>query len=116
MSRKKTIVIVAYPTPCNIGTNCPMRVDPPEPRYCPAATSCKNNKFASNSFQVRIRLLSTDLSKDLEEDRDAAGEHGDEVDEEEGAAAVLVAQVREAPDVAKAHGDRNATASQNIHT
>ena len=85
-----------------------MRVDPPEPRYCPAATSCKNNKFASNSFQVRIRLLSTDLSKDLEEDRDAAGEHGDEVDEEKGAAAVLVAEVGEAPHVAEAHGHRDA--------
>ena len=49
------------------------------------------------------------MSKDLEEDRDAAGEHGDEVDEEEGAAAVLVAEVGEAPHVAEAHGHRNAT-------
>ena len=48
-------------------------------------------------------------SWDLEEDGDAAGEHGDEVDEEEGAAAVLVAEVGEAPHVAEAHRDRNAT-------
>ncbi len=44
----------------------------------------------------------------LEEDGDAAGEHGDKVDEEEGATAVLVAQVREAPHVAQAHRDRDA--------
>jgi hypothetical protein len=36
---QKTMVMVAYPTPCIMGTSCPIMVRPPEPRYWPAATS-----------------------------------------------------------------------------
>ena len=44
----------------------------------------------------------------LEEDWDPACEHGYEIDEEEGAAAVLVAQVGEPPNIAQANAHRDA--------
>ncbi len=48
------------------------------------------------------------LYSNLEEDWDPTCEHGDEVDEEERASAVLVAEVGEPPHVAQPHADRDA--------
>lgn len=64
------------------------------------------DKLSDEGCATRAQILS--CGNFLEKYWYAAGKHGDEVDEEEGAAAVLVAEVGKAPNVAEADRDRDA--------
>ena len=64
------------------------------------------NKLSNHGSPSSAQILS--CRHLLEEDRNSTGEHGNEVNEQEGPASILVAEVREPPDVAEADADTDA--------
>lgn len=55
------------------------------------------NQLANHGEPTRPQILA--CGHLLEKDGDSAGKHGDEIDDQEGATAIFVAQIREPPNV-----------------
>ena len=93
-----TSTMVAGPVPPSSGHSRPTSVMPPSPRYWPTATSeHSNHQYSFGDIVAFIQILleynrsyrSWWMSSSLTEDEDGypAQRHGDEVDNQEGAAA-----------------------------
>ena len=93
---------MAGPVPPSSGHSRPTSVIPPSPRYWPTATS-----------DTRDMGVSVMIPVTQNKDGNPAQSHGDEVDDQEGASAIFVAEVGESPNISEANRDRD-TGEQEV--